>query len=197
MAKNQLHAEQSEAEPNASSISRVKSQIALFNKQEKQIQAEIQALTKQDPELKKAIALMASVPGIGVLTAVIILAETNGFDLIRNKRQLSSYAGLDVKEKQSGTSVRSKPRISKKGNKYLRKAMYMPALTAIRSNPRYKATYERLISRHGIKMKAAVAIQRKLLEMAYTTYKTNKPFDKNYLTPIELEPINPNDTTKN
>jgi transposase len=197
MAKNQLHAEQSEAEPNASSISRVKSQIALFNKQEKQIQAEIQALTKQDPELKKAIALMASVPGIGVLTAVIILAETNGFDLIRNKRQLSSYAGLDVKEKQSGTSVRSKPRISKKGNKYLRKAMYMPALTAIRSNPRYKATYERLISRHGIKMKAAVAIQRKLLEMAYTTYKTNKPFDKNYLTPIELEPISPNDTTKN
>ena len=110
-----------------------------------------------------------------------VLAETNGFDLIRNKRQLASYAGYDVKEKQSGTSVKGKPRISKKGNKYLRKAMHLPALAAIRHNERFKAIYARLMSKHGIKMKAAVAVQRKLLEMTYTLYKTNKPFDKNYL----------------
>ena len=69
----------------------------------------------------------------------------------------------------------------KKGNKYLRKAMHLPALTAIRRNERFKAIFARLVSRHGIKMKAAVAIQRKLLEMMYTLYKTNKKFDKNYL----------------
>ncbi|WP_332914699.1 transposase [Algoriphagus boritolerans] len=51
---------------------------------------------------------------MGELTAVIVLAETNGFELVRNKRQLTSYAGFDVREKQSGTSVKGKPKISKK-----------------------------------------------------------------------------------
>jgi transposase len=60
------------------------------------------------------------------------LAETNGFELIRNKRQLTSYVGLDVKEKQSGTSVKGKPRISKSGNRHLRKAMHLLGLTAVR-----------------------------------------------------------------
>lgn len=59
--------------------------------------------------------------------------------------------------------------------------MYMPALTAIRNNGRFKVLFTRLVSRHGIKMKAAVAVQRKLLEMIYTMYKSNTAFDKDYL----------------
>src|SRR5258707_7475501 len=103
--------------------------------------------------------------------------ETNGFELIRNKRQLTSYAGFDVKERQSGTSVKGKPRISKKGNKYLRKAMHLPALTAIRHDGLFKAIFERLVAKHGIKMKAVVAVQRRLLEMIYTLFKTNQKYD--------------------
>jgi len=98
---------------------------------------------------------------------------------------LASYAGLDVKEKQSGTSVKGKPRISKKGNKHLRKTMHLPALTAIRCDERFKAIFARLVSKHGIKMKAAVAVQRKLLEMIFIIYKTNKPYDKDYLKKLE------------
>ncbi|MBK8686876.1 MAG: IS110 family transposase [Bacteroidetes bacterium] len=106
-----------------------------------------------------------------------MLAETNGFDLIRSKKQLTSYAGLDVREKQSGTSIKGKPSISKKGNRYLRKAMHLPALSAIRHNKRYKAVFARIVQKSGIKMKAAVAIQRKLLELSYILFKTQKPFD--------------------
>ena len=58
----------------------------------------------------------------------------------------------------------------------------MPALAAIRNDGIFKVLFIRLVSRHGIKMKAAVAVQRKLLEMIYTMYKTNAVFDKNYLT---------------
>lgn len=181
VAKNQLHAEQAEAEPYQRSIARIKQQIAIFNKQEKEIKEEIAELINKDVEVKKAIELICSIPGIGSLTAAIVLAETNGFELIRNKAQLASYAGLDIKEKQSGTSVKGKPRISKKGNKYLRKAMHLPALAAIRHDDRFKAVFARLVSKHGIKMKAVVAVQRKLLEMVYTIYKTNTAFDKNYL----------------
>lgn len=182
--KNQLHAENAEADPYNPTIRRIKKRISLLDKQEAEIGEEIEALVKTDEETTRQVQLLCSIPGVGLITAATVLAETNGFDLIRNKRQLTSYAGLDVREKQSGTSVKGKPRISKRGNKNLRKAMYLPALAAIRHNPRYKAVYARLVAKHGIKMKAAVAIQRKLLELMYTIYKTQKPYNKNYMEPI-------------
>jgi transposase len=187
MVKNQLHAEQAEADPHPSSIQRIKKRIQILNKQEKEIKAEITALAKTDEGVNKSIQIISSVTGVGVLTAGTVLAETNGFELIRNKRQLSSYAGYDVIQKESGTSVKGKSRISKRGNKYLRKAMHLPALAAIRHDERFKAVYARLIATHGIKMKAAVAVQRKLLEIIYTIYRTGIPYDKNYLKKNQAE----------
>ncbi len=181
LVKNQLHAEKSQAHPHKNSISRIQARIKLLNKQEQEIKTELAELIATDTEVKRIVILLCSVSGVGALTAAIILGETNGFELIRNKRQLASYAGFDVKEKQSGTSVKGKPRISKKGNKHLRKAMHLPALAAIRHDDRFKAIFARIVAKHGIKMKAAVAVQRKLLEMTYTIYKTNTKYDKQYL----------------
>jgi transposase len=185
MIKNQLHAEKTESDPNSSTLKRIKQRIDLLNKQEKIIKGEIATLVKKENELKHDLTLLSTIPGIGTLTAATILAETNGFELVRNKRQLASYAGFDVQEKQSGTSVKGKARISKKGNKNLRKAMHLPALTAIRHEQRFKSIFIRLVSKHGIKMKAAVAVQRKLLEMCYTIFKTGKPYNKNYLQEVQ------------
>lgn len=185
MAKNHLHAEQAEAQPNEDSVKRIKKQIELFNKQESEIKAAIAAIVKQEEEITKSMTVICSIPGVGLLTGATVLAETNGFELIGNKRQLASYAGLDVKEKESGTSIKKKPRISKKGNKYLRKAMHMPALAAIRHDNRFKAIFARLVSKHGIKMKAAVAVQRKLLELIYSLYKNNTPYDPNHYKKLE------------
>jgi len=187
--KNQLHAEQTEAEPNKKSIRRIKERIKMLNRQEKEIKEEIGALIKQDEQLTGHIKTICSLTGVGLLTAAIVLGETNGFELIRNKRQLASYAGFDIREKQSGTSVKGKPRISKKGNRYLRKAMHLPALCAIRYDERFKAIFARLVSKHGIKMKAVVAIQRKMLEMMFTLYKTGNNYDKNYLNRQEIKKL--------
>ncbi|SEO18660.1 IS110 family transposase [Mucilaginibacter sp. OK283] len=181
VSKNQLHAEQAEAFPNDKSISRLKQRIQLCNSQEKEIKEDIAAIIKQDKELAERITNVATIPGVGKLTVVICIAETNGFDLVENKRQVTSYGGLDVEEKESGTSVKKKPKISKKGNRHLRKAMHMPALTAIRYDDRFRAIYARLVSKHGIKMKAAVAIQRRLLELIYTLWKTNEKYEKNHI----------------
>lgn len=187
IAKNQLHAENAEAFPNSSSLARIKAHVVFLDKQIAAIVKEITAAIKQDKEVAASIENICSIPGVGRLTAATVLAETNGFELIRNKRQLTSYAGLDVKEKQSGTSVKGKAKISKKGNRHLRKAMHLPALTAIRHEKRFKAVFVRLVSKHGIKMKAAVAVQRKLLEMIYTVYSKNALYDKNYLIVNEPE----------
>ena len=179
--KNQLHAESAEAQPGKTSLERMKKRLTLLNKQVLEIKDEIEALVKSKEEVKSDVKRICSITGVGILTAATVLAETNGFELIRNKRQLTSYAGLDAREKQSGTSVAGKARISKKGNKYLRKAMYMPALSAIRCEGRSKEIFTRLVSKHGIKMKALVAVQRKLLEMIYTMYKTRRDYDPNYM----------------
>lgn len=181
MVKNQFHAEQAEAEPNKSSITRTKARIQILDKQEQEIKTELAGLIATDPDVKKIVVLLCSLSGVGVLTAATVLGEANGFELIRNRRQLASYAGFDVKEKQSGTSVKGKPKISKRGNKYLRKAMHLPALSAIRHDERFKAVFARMVAKHGIKMKAAVAVQRKLLEMMFTLYKTNQKYEKEYL----------------
>lgn len=180
VVKNQLHAEEAEAYPNPNSVKRFKERIKFLNKQEKEIKCDIENYLDQDYEIKEEIKRATTIPGVGKLTAVIVLAETNGFELIRNKKQLASYAGLDVKEKQSGTSVKSKPRISKKGNTALRKAMHLPSLTAVRHEQQYKDTYARLVSKHGVKMKAIVAVQRKLLELIYTLHKNKTIYNPNH-----------------
>jgi transposase len=187
VVKNQLHAEQAEAGPHKQTIKRINQRIALLDKQDKEVQAELAALIKDDEDMQSMLVILCSIPGIGLLTAAIVLAETNGFDLIRNKRQLASYAGFDVKEKESGTSVKGKPKISKRGNKYLRKAMHLPALSAIRHDERFKAIFVRLVSKHGIKMKAAVAVQRKLLEMMFTLASKKEKYDKAYLNTQQIK----------
>ena len=183
--KNQLHAENKEARPHENSIQRSNKRLALIKKQIQDINKELEELINTNDEVKEIVILLRSIPGIGIITAATVLGETNGFNLIRNKRQLTSYAGLDVKEKQSGTSVRGKATISKKGNRQLRKAMHLPALTAIRNDERFKAIFIRLVSKHGVKMKAVVAVQRKLLEMTFTMFKSKTKFDKNYFKGAE------------
>jgi transposase len=158
-----------------------------MNQQEKEIKADINECLKKDYSIKEVVDRICTIPGVGILTAATILGETNGFELIRNKKQLTSYAGLDIKEKQSGTSIKGKSRISKKGNRHLRKAMHLPALTAIRHDEHYKELFARLVSRHGIKMKAAVAVQRKLLELTYILFINQTMYDAEKLNLNEKE----------
>lgn len=187
MCKNQLHAEKSGAFPNSRSIKRLQERIKLLDKHVAQIASELKMLVSGNDKIKEDVRLLCTIPGLGHLTACTILAETNGFELIRNKKQLTSYAGLDIREKQSGTSIKGKPRISKRGNRFLRKALYLPALAAIRHNLRYKAVFSRLVQKHGIKMKGAVAVQRKLLELSYILHKTRKAFDPELFSKSAVE----------
>ena len=100
MVKNRLHAEQSEAYPNANSIKRIEERIGLLNQQEQQIRREIRQIITSEASIQQGVERICTIPGMGTLTAVILLAETNGFELVRNKKQIASYAGLDVREKR-------------------------------------------------------------------------------------------------
>jgi transposase len=178
--KNQIHAEESGAWPNDGSIKRARQRVRLLEKQTLEIEVEVKGLIEANKWLAEKVEKVCSIKGIGQLTVAVILGETDGFNLIRNKKQLASYAGLDVVERESGISVRGKTRISRKGNRHIRKALYFPALSAIRSSETMKNLFARLVARHGIKMKAAVAVQRKLLELIYVIWKNDTIYNPDY-----------------
>jgi len=180
MVKNQLHAEKTEAMPNESSLKRIAERIKFLNKQEKEIKMDIATLLKDYPDIMERVKNICTIPGVGELTAVIVLAETNGFELIRNKKQLTGYAGLDVREKQSGTSVKGKPRISKKGNRHLRKSMHLPSLSSVKYNKSHRDLYARIVNKSGIKMKALIAVQRKMLELIFVIDKNKTKYENDY-----------------
>lgn len=173
---NQLHAEKQQAIVCESSIKRMKARLKLIEKQEVEIEKEITILIETDVELSSKMGNIISIPGVGLMTAVTIVAETKGFELIRNSRQLVSYAGYDVVQKISGTSVRGKASISKKGNSHIRKASFFPAMTAVRHNLDLKEDYERIMKKQTVKMKGYVAIQRRLLVLIYTLWKKDEKF---------------------
>lgn len=145
------------------------------------IDLEIAELIAEDPQLAEKVAMITSIKGVSLLTAAVIIAETDGFALITNAKQLISYAGYDVKESQSG-SKQGKSSISKKGNSHIRRALYFPAISAIHSQGGiFQNLYERVYDRTGIKMKGCVAVQAKLLKIIYALWKKNECFDGNYL----------------
>jgi transposase len=175
--KNQLHAEQTKAITASTSIKRMKARSRLIEKQIAEIEKEITNVLNQDTVIKEKIDKVCTIPGVGLPTAVIVIAETNGFNLIRNARQLVSYAGLDVVQKQSGTSVRGRAHISKKGNPHLRHCLHFPSFTAVKYNIPMQQLHHRIVERQAIKMKGYVAVQRKMLMLIYTLWKKNEVYN--------------------
>ena len=181
--KNQLHAKGHSYKPSQETLTRLRAQLRLFQKQLKSIEQQIRSLVESDDDLNNRISNITRAKGIGFMTVVSTVAETNGFALITSTKQISSYAGLDVVIKQSGKR-QGKPAISKKGNKHLRHAVFMPALAACRCNPPLRAFYLRLVRTKANKMVAVLAVARKILCLIYTLWKKNVPYDPNYRNPL-------------
>jgi transposase len=180
--KNRLHAKKHSYKGEVHSMKRAAKMLEFLKKQITEVEQEITKLISSDPEIKAKVDNICTIKGIGIITAATIIAETNGFALIKNKAQLVSYAGYDVVENQSGTSINGKTKISKKGNSFIRRALHFPALTTIKYNPSMKELYDRVFEKNRIKMKAAVAVQRKLLVLVYTLYRKDECFDPQGLT---------------
>lgn len=174
--RNRLHAVEHAARTPKPTIRRLRQQRDLLKKQLKQIEQEIKELIESDPELKESVDLMSSIKGIAMMTAAKILGETDNFALVEQSAQLISFSGLDPMLRESG-SYRGKVMISHKGNRMIRSALYMPALSAIKSNPQMREFYQRLVARGTAKKKAIVAVMCKLLRLMYTLWKKRERFD--------------------
>lgn len=178
-SKLQLHALNSAHAIYDNVIELKEQQVDFYEKQLETVVKEIKALVKSDENLYSKIKKIETVKGLGFITIIKVLTETNGFLLFKSIRQLVSYAGLDVIEKESG-KYKGKTKISKKGNARIRSALYMPAMTAARSNNTLKVFYNRINEGRTIKKQGLVAVMRKLLILIYTLWKKNEEYIENY-----------------
>ena len=178
--KNRLHAKTHAHAPLPQSVKRAKSAIKFLDSQIKDIEKEIKQAVNADPDIKQRMGNVCSIKGVALISAATIVSEANGFVLFKNKGQLVSFVGYDVVENQSGSSIESPHKISKRGNHRIRKALHFPALVAVKHEPLFKNLYDRVFGTTKIKMKAYVAVQRKLLVLIYTLYKNNTDFDAHF-----------------
>lgn len=140
------------------------------------IKREIAKHIDHHPDLKAQRDLLDSVPGIGPATSAWIIAELSA-KRFTSARAAAAFVGLTPAHRLSGSSVQGKPRLSKRGNAQLRKALYWPAITALRCNPLVQALGERLRARGKHKMTIIAAAMRKLIHIAFGVLKSGKPFD--------------------
>ena len=155
--------------------------IAALEDQLRGLDRTIRAHLATDLDLARSHDLLLSIPGIGTATAAIILTEIPDPLAFAHARQVAAYAGLTPRHHQSGSSFHGPAQLSRVGNATLRRALYLPALAAVRFNPLVKGLRDRLAAQGRLKPKQIIAAaMRKLLHLCYGVLKTGKPFDPAY-----------------
>jgi len=138
-------------------------------KLEHELLIRMDAYIKEYPGLNEDYRRLLSISGVGRKTAISLLVLFHTYPAT-NRKQITALLGLDPVQRQSGTSVHGRSRISKHGNQMMRKCLYMPTLVSIRYNQKIKVFYERLVSKHKPKKVAVIAAMRKLLLIAHAIY---------------------------
>jgi transposase len=174
---NQLHALEHSAFEVKEVLKQQRKLIALLEKQIHDTFQAIQSHINSNEDIRRRVENICKIKGVGLLTVATVIAETNGFELFENIRQLVSYSGYDVIENQSGNHS-GKTKISKKGNSHIRRILHMSSLGVVRFNQApFVDLYNRVNDKTGIKMKGYVAVQKKLLIYIYTLWKKNEAYN--------------------
>lgn len=160
----------------------VNSHIEWLDQEIKRVENKIKDCAKNDPDLRDKDQLLKTIPGISDTTSHLILTFLWDVHNFENAKQVAAFVGVNPKQRQSGTSINGKTKMSKIGDSNIRKGLYMPAMSALRYNPVIKKFGEKLATNGKTKMQILGAVMRKLLHIAYGVLKSGKPFDENILT---------------
>lgn len=149
-----------------------------------QVEAELLDLLEQ--RFATEMTLLCSIPGIGRKTAGMLLLFTGGFAHLDNYRQLIAMAGLSPREHTSGTSIRSKVRITKMGGGLIRGKLFMYSFSAKKTNAACAALFNRLVAKGKNKKLALIAICNKLLKQAFAIIKSGVPYLTTFCSKLVL-----------
>ncbi|HEX5689367.1 MAG TPA: IS110 family transposase [Roseiflexaceae bacterium] len=187
--RNQLHALMQQPIVIDSVRTRLESLIATLDEEIATVEQEIASALEQDVAWAAAAARLATIKGLGTLTIAWVLTTTINFTLTATPEAAANYAGLAPQLRQSGSSVRGRPRVGHGGNARLRRAVYMASLSAIQHNPVIKAFYTRLRAAGKPRKVALCAAARKLLRIAWAVATKEQDFDPTYASRLRLEAV--------
>lgn len=145
------------------------------------LEKQMKHVVASDQELKRCFDLLTSIVGIGDVAALAFLGEIGTGERFVHTRQVETYCGLIPKTRQSGSSVNGKARLSKVGNSRMRRALYMPALSALQANPAIRTFAERLVKAGKPPKVVICATMRKLLRVMFAIVKSGRHYDLQYL----------------
>jgi transposase len=175
-AKNRRHALAATALGSAAVRRAVTRQIAATEALIATLAKAAERLLAKAPELRRRVELIDGIPGFARQTAIVVAGELAPLPPGMSARQWVAQAGLDVREVRSGSSVIRRARISKRGNRRLREALYWPAMTMVRCCPEAAAFARRLVGAGKTPLQAIGAVMRKLLHGIHAMWRHDAPF---------------------
>lgn len=176
--KNKIHGENVLGNPSKIVIQSLKRSLKNTQKEIKQLEEKLNEIVKS--EHQSLMTRLESIPGLGRKTALMLIILTDGFERFESGGQLCSYAGITPIIRQSGSSVKGRPRISKVGNRKLRNLLFMCSFTACKHNKACREIYERIVAKGKSKKLALLAVCNKLLKQAFAIAKSGLIYDKEY-----------------
>lgn len=176
-AKNRLHALGARQGTPALLIADEQEGIAALDARIERLRNAAMALIAEHSTLALQLSHLCAACGVSQVSALALLAELVVLPAHLKARQLSRYAGLDVRLAQSGSSIHRPGRLSKAGNAYLRSALFMPALSAVRHDAHARAFFEALVARGKKRIQAVCAVMRKYLTGIWACLRANEPFN--------------------
>ncbi len=178
MLKNKLHGEAVLGHPSKVVVTSLKRSLRQLQKEIKDLEDKLLVLVKQTHQ--DLLTRLKTIPGIGPKTAIMLVVLTGGFDRFTSASELCSYAGLTPVIRQSGSSVKGRPRISKIGNQKLRNLLFMCSFNACKYNKACRDLYERIVAKGKSKKLALIAVCNKLLKQALAIAKSGLIYEDTY-----------------
>ena len=176
-AKNQLHALSASKENPKAVLRDVGLAISQLEKRIACLSKEALALIGKHPDLERVFLLLTGIKGIAQTSAIALMGELLLLPPGLSHREWVKFAGLDPRAFDSGKSVHKQARLSKSGNRHIRSALYMPAMSAKQHDPYVKAYFQHLVDNGKKPLQALCAVMRKLLHAIHGMLKHDKPFD--------------------
>ena len=182
--KNKLHGESVLGNPSKDVVRSLNRQLKSLKKEIEILELKLEKNVKS--EYQESLTLLKSIPGIGNKTALMLLVFTDGFNRFESSKELCSYAGITPIIRQSGSSVKGRPKISKMGNPKLRNLLFMCSFNACKYNRACKALFDRIVAKGKSKKLALIAVCNKLLKQAFSIVKNRIPYDNTYRSNLAI-----------
>lgn len=178
MLKNKLEGENALGNPVKLVVRSLKRNLRQLKKEILSLEEVLLEIVKEDNQ--DLLTRIESIVGIGRKTAVALIVLTDGFNKFDSAKELCCFAGITPIIRQSGSSVHSRARISKMGNRKLRSMLFLCSFSAKKHNTACSDLFERMVAKGKPRKVALLAVCNKLLKQAFAIAKSGVPYDREY-----------------